>query len=197
MVTEKNRLSLHEDVEEILFSAEELNAIVERLAGEIQRDYIELVENGDKLVVLGLLNGSVQFMADLVRKIDMPVEMQFAYTSSYGANATESNGNVQINMGKCSDVLDDPRAHILVIEDIIDSGNTLSKVLELLQGMNNKSVKLCSLLDKPERRVTEVHVDYIGTRVPDAFVVGYGLDYNELYRNLPYLGVLKQEVYKK
>ena len=197
MVTEKNRLSLHEDVEEILFSAEELDAIVERLAGEIQRDYIELVENGDKLVVLGLLNGSVQFMADLVRKIDMPVEMQFAYTSSYGANATESNGNVQINMGKCSEVLDDPRSHILVIEDIIDSGNTLSKVLELLQGMNNKSVKLCSLLDKPERRVTEVHVDYIGARVPDAFVVGYGLDYNELYRNLPYLGVLKQEVYKK
>ena len=146
--------------------------------------------------MLGLLNGSVQFMSDLVRKIDLPLEMQFMFTSSYGTS-TESSGNIKIHMGKCEDVLDDHRAHILVIEDIIDSGNTLSKVLSILNSMNNKSVKLCALLDKPERRVTEVFVDYIGARVPDEFVIGYGLDYNEIYRNLPYIGVLKREVYEK
>ena len=196
MIAEMNKTTLHKDVEKILFTAEELDAIVSRLADEITADYKDIVAAGDKLIVLGLLNGSVQFMADLVRKIDLPLEMQFAYASSYGGS-TVSSGDVKINMGKCSSVLDDPCAHILVIEDIIDSGNTLSAVLKALASMGNKSVKLCSLLDKPERRVTQVHVDYIGARVPDEFVIGYGLDYNEVYRNLPYLAVLKREVYEK
>jgi len=196
MLTVKNHELLTNDIKEILFDENQIAEIVENLAQRITADYLELIKSGDKLVVLGLLNGSVQFMADLVRKIDLPLEMQFMFVSSYGSG-TESTGNVQIHMGKCEKVLDDPKAHILVIEDIIDSGNTLSKVLSILNSMNNKSVKLCSLLDKPDRRVTQVFVDYIGTRVPDEFVVGYGLDYNEIYRNLPYIGVLKREVYEK
>jgi hypoxanthine phosphoribosyltransferase len=196
MLKTKSINKLSEDVSKILIDEEELEAIVDRLANEITDYYAQFVSSGDKLVVLGLLNGSVQFMADLVRKIDLPLEMQFAFTSSYGAG-TVSSGKVQIHMGKCEKVLDDPTAHILVIEDIIDSGNTLSEVLRILNTMNNKSVRLCSLLDKPERRTTQVYVDWIGAQVPDEFVIGYGLDYNEKYRNLPYIGVLKREVYEK
>lgn len=195
MLTVKNHELLTRDVEKILFDEKQIEAIVDGLAERITADYSELVKSGDKLIVLGLLNGSVQFMSDLVRKIDLPLEMQFMFTSSYGAG-TETKGEVDIHMGKCKDVLDDPKAHILVIEDIIDSGNTLSKVLAILNRMNNKSVKLCALLDKPDRRVTEVFVDYIGATVPDEFVIGYGLDFDELYRNLPYIGVLKREVYE-
>ena len=197
MITENKTLAaLSKNIECVLFDEETISSIVERLANDIKNEYADFIEKGDKLVVLGLLNGSVQFMADLVRKIDLPLEMQFMFTSSYGAS-TESSGEIKIHMGKCEDVLNDPSAHLLVIEDIIDSGNTLSKVLRLLGDMNNKSVKICALFDKPERRVVEVDVDFIGARVPDEFIVGYGLDYNELYRNLPYVGVLKREVYEK
>lgn len=196
MLTVKNHELLTCDIKEILFDEKQIDAIVEGLAERITADYSDYVKSGDKLVVLGLLNGSVQFMADLVRKIGLPLEMQFMFTSSYG-KSTVSRGEIEIHMGKCESVLNDPKAHILVIEDIIDSGNTLSRVLEILKNMNNKSVKLCSLLDKPDRRVTEVFVDYVGARIPDEFVVGYGLDYNEIYRNLPYIGVLKREVYEK
>ena len=197
MITkEKKEMHLSQTIERILFDEKDIDAIVSRLAREIEDDYRELVSDGDKLVVVGLLNGSVQFMADLVRKIDLPLQMQFIFTSSYGAS-TVSNGNVQIHTAKCSEVLEDPSAHILIIEDIVDSGNTLSHVMKLLSEKNNKSVKLCALFDKPDRRVTPVQVDYIGERVPDEFIVGYGLDYNENYRNLAYVGVLKREVYEQ
>ena len=196
MLEQLTKTGLYKDIEKVLFDETQLEEIVERLAKEIENDYRKFVEAGDKLVVLGLLNGSVQFMADLVRKIDLPLQMQFVFTSSYGAG-TESSGEVKINMAKCEDVLDDENAHILVIEDIIDSGNTLSEVLKILSAKKNKSVRLCALFDKPERRVTEVYVDYIGARVPDEFIVGYGLDYNEVYRNLSVVGVLKREVYEK
>lgn len=196
MLDQLTKTRLYKDIDKILFDENDLEKIVTRLAEEIENDYRELVCAGDKLVVLGLLNGSVQFMADLVRKIDLPLQMQFIFTSSYGSG-TESSGKVRINMAKCEDVLDDENAHILVIEDIIDSGNTLSEVLKILSGKNCKSVKLCALFDKPERRVTEVFVDYIGARIPDEFIVGYGLDYDEIYRNLSVVGVLKKEVYQQ
>ena len=183
-------------IEKVLFDESEIKQIVKALAKSIEDDYREVVSQGDKLVVVGLLNGSVQFMADLVREIDLPLQMQFIFTSSYGTS-TVSNGDVKINMAKCEEVFDDPTAHILVIEDVIDSGNTLSKVLKILREKKSASVKLCALFDKPERRTTEVFVDYIGKVVPDEFIVGYGLDYNEVYRNLPYVGVLKPEVYSK
>ncbi len=196
MLEQLTKTGLYKDIEKILFDESDIERIVDRLAKEIENDYRDLVDAGDKLIVLGLLNGSVQFMADLVRKIDLPLQMQFVFTSSYGAG-TESSGKVKINMAKCEDVLEDENAHILVIEDIIDSGNTLSEVLKILSEKNSKSVKLCALFDKPERRVTEVFVDYIGERVPDEFIVGYGLDYNEIYRNLSVVGVLKREVYQQ
>ncbi len=197
MITkEKNQSALSQTIEKILFDENDIKRIVESLAERIENDYRSLILQGDKFVVLGLLNGSVQFMADLVRKIDLPLQMQFIFTSSYGAS-TVSSGEVQIHTAKCAGILDDPTVHILVIEDIVDSGNTLSHVMKLLSERNNKSVKLCALFDKPSRRVTPVHVDYIGETVPDEFIVGYGLDYNENYRNLPYVGVLKREVYEK
>ena len=197
MITENKKLTtLTNNVDYVLFDEEALDKIVSRLAKTIEDEYRACVENGDKLVFLGLLNGSVQFMADLVRKVDLPLEMQFMFTSSYGAS-TESNGEIKIHMGKCESVLDDPTAHLLIIEDIIDSGNTLSKVLKILDGMKNKSVKLCALFDKPDRRVVDVDVDFVGAIVPDEFIVGFGLDYDEKYRNLPYVGVLKREVYEK
>ncbi len=197
MMTEaKEKIGLSDTIDKILFTENEIEEIVSRLAWIIENDYREKVQSGDKLIVLGLLNGSVQFMADLVRKIDLPLQMQFIFTSSYGSS-TVSSGEVQIHTAKCSDVLDDEGAHILVIEDIVDSGNTLSKVLKILSEKNNSSVKLCALFDKPERRTTPVAVDYVGAIVPDEFIVGYGLDYNENYRNLPYVGVLKREVYEQ
>ncbi len=196
MTEVKTLTALADTIEKVLFDEEEIRKTVNRLAKIIENDYREKVSSGDKLVVVGLLNGSVQFMSDLVREIDLPLQMQFIFTSSYGAS-TVSSGEVKLNMAKCAEVFDDPAAHILVIEDIIDSGNTLSKVLKALREKNNKSVKLCTLFDKPERRTTEVFVDYIGQTVPDEFIVGYGLDYNETYRNLPYVGVLKREVYEK
>ena len=197
MITENmRRTSLLDNIDHVLFEEDAIRSIVERLAKCIEEEYRELVEGGDKLVVLGLLNGSVQFMADLVRKIDLPLEMQFMFTSSYGTS-TVSSGEIKIHMGKCEDILNDPSAHLLVIEDIIDSGNTLSKVLQILNGMDNKSVKLCALFDKPDRRVVNVDVDFVGAKIPDEFIVGYGLDYNEKYRNLPFVGVLKREVYEQ
>jgi hypoxanthine phosphoribosyltransferase len=197
IMTEVKKLTrLSNDIEKIIFTESDIKNIVSRLAEEIEHDYTEAHEKGERLVVLALLNGSVQFMSDLVREIDLPLEFQFMFTSSYG-QSTVSSGEVKIHMGKCESVLDDPRSHILIIEDIIDSGNTLSKVLSILKEKNNASVKICALFDKPERRTVDVHVDYIGACVPDEFIVGYGLDYDEQYRNLPYVGVLKRDVYEK
>ena len=180
---------INKDIKEILISAEELDATVSRLAGEIDRDY-----NGEDkhLVLLCILKGSIVFMGDLMKKITVPVEIECMRVSSYG-KSTSSSGNVNI-------VLDVIRPDInscdfLIIEDIIDSGRTLSYLVGYLTHKGAKSVRTCTLLDKPSRRVVDFTPDYVGLEIPDEFVVGYGLDYAEKYRALPFVGILKPEVY--
>ena len=142
-------------------------------------------------MLIPVLRGSFVFMADLIRKIEVPCTVDFMSVSSYGSGTT-SSGQVQITKDLSDDI---EGKDIIVVEDILDSGNTLSYLLQLLQARKPASMKLCTLLDKPDRRVKEVHVDYTGFTIPDEFVVGYGLDYAEHYRNLPYIGILKPEVY--
>ena len=180
---------INKDVGKVLISEEELDAIVTRLAGEIDRDY---AGSDKKLVLLCILKGSIVFMGDLMKKISVPVEIDCMRVSSYGC-ATTSSGSIHI-------VLDIMRPDIntcdfLIIEDIIDSGRTLSYLVGYLTHKGAKSVKTCTLLDKPSRRVVDFTPDYVGVEIPDEFVVGYGLDYAEMYRALPYVGILKQEVY--
>lgn len=187
---------LSNDIDRVLFSEADLDAIVEDVAKRISERYSDnILVNNEKLVILGVLNGAFQFVSDLVKKIDLPIEIEFMFASSYGKN-TVSGGEVTVNVGKNPEVLNDPNANIIIVEDIIDSGNTLAKLLKTLKGMNNRSVALCALFDKPERRETQVDVDFIGAKVPDEFIVGYGLDYAEKYRNLPYVGILKREIYE-
>lgn len=193
-IESKNVLS--RDIEKLLFSETDLDKIVAKVAKEITSHYYEkILVNKEKLVILGVLNGSFQFVSDLVKKIDLPLQIEFMFASSYGKN-TKSSGDVNISIGKNPEVLDDPNANIIVVEDIIDSGNTLSKLMTVLSKRGNKSVALCVLFDKPERRTVDVKVDFLGARVPDDFIVGYGLDYDEKYRNMPFVGVLKREIYE-
>ena len=177
---------LEKDIQEVLFSEEQLDRRVREIAAQIEKDY-----EGKEIMLISVLRGSFVFMADLCRRIDLPCTLDFMSVSSYG-KGTSSSGQVQITKDLSSDISDQ---HIIVIEDILDSGNTLSYLLKLLEQRNPASIRLCTLLDKPERRVKEVKVDYSGFTIPDAFVVGYGLDYAEQYRNLPYIGILKPEVY--
>ena len=177
---------LDKDVERVLFSEEELHQRVSEIAAEIERDYA-----GKEPLLVSVLRGSFVFMADLCRRIDLPCTIDFMSVSSYGSG-TSSTGQVQITKDLSGDI---SGKHILVVEDILDSGNTLSYLLKLLEQRKPASIRLCTLLDKPERRVKPVEVHYSGFTIPDAFVVGYGLDYAEHYRNLPYIGILKPEVY--
>ena len=180
-----------QDVERILVTAEEIDAITTRIAEEIDRDY----ENTDgKLVLLCILKGSVVFMGDLMKKIHRPVEIDFMKVSSYG-DGTTSSGRIKIHLDlNRSDISE---CNILIVEDIIDSGKTLSYLSEYLRLNGAKSVRTCTLLDKPSRREVDFTSDYVGKTIPDEFVVGYGLDYQERYRALPYVGILKREVYEK
>ncbi len=188
--------NLSDDIEKVLFSAEELDKIVENVANQITERFAESVlVNNEKLVIVGVLNGSFQFVSDLVKKINLPLEIEFMFASSYGRN-TKSSGEVNIKVGKNPEVLVDSNSNIVIVEDIIDSGKTLSKLLTTLREKGNKSVTLCALFDKPERREVEVHVDFLGAKVPDEFIVGYGLDYAEKYRNMPFVGILKREIYE-
>ena len=182
---------LTKDIDKILVSEAELDQIVTRLASEINRDYCR---PDRRLVLLCILKGSIVFMGDLMKKLTIPVEIDCMRVSSYGSG-TKSGGNVKI-------VLDIDRPDIrdcdfLIIEDIIDSGNTLSYLTGYLALKGARSVKTCTLLDKPSRRVVEFEPDYKGIEIPDEFVVGYGLDYDERYRALPYVGILKPSVYLK
>ena len=177
---------LEKDIQEVLFSQQQLEERVDQIAQEITRDYA-----GKEIVLISVLRGSFVFMADLCRRIDLPCTIDFMSVSSYGSG-TSSTGQVQITKDLSGDI---SGKHILVVEDILDSGNTLSYLLKLLEQRKPASIRLCTLLDKPERRVKPVTVDYTGFAIPDAFVVGYGLDYAEKYRNLPYIGILKPEVY--
>ena len=179
---------MHKDVERILVSEEKIQETVKRIGDKINRDL-----NGEPLLVIVILKGSTPFAMDLIRTLTMPVEIDFMQVSSYG-KSTETSGFINVKRDLEQDVTG---KNILIVEDIIDSGNTLFKLKNLFESRNAKSVRICTMLDKPSRRVTEVKVDYSGIEIPDEFVVGYGLDYDEQYRNLPYVGILKRSVYEK
>jgi hypoxanthine phosphoribosyltransferase len=180
-------MNMLNDIKETLISEEELKAKVKEMGQAISRDYA-----GQEILMIGVLRGAVIFMADLARAIDIPVAIDFMAVSSYGA-ATSTSGIVRILKDLDESI---EGRHLLVVEDIIDSGLTLNYLLDNLKSRNPASIKLCTLLSKPERRKVDVPVDYTGFTIPDEFVVGYGLDYAEKYRNLPFIAVLKPEVYK-
>ena len=178
---------MQKDIESILLSEKQLEKIVNSIAKKIEKDY-----NGKEFIMIGLLKGSVAFMADLMKKIDLDFAIDFMVASSYGSG-TESSGKVKI---KSEGTIPVEGKHILVVEDIIDSGNTLSYVCNYLVTKGAKSVRVATLCDKPSRRKIPFTPDYVGAEIPDEFIVGYGLDYDEKYRNLPYIGVLKRSVYE-
>ena len=175
------------DIEKVLITEEELQAIVKSLGNKISNDY-----KGKDLLLVSVLKGSVIFMADLMRAVTIPCNIDFMAVSSYGSGS-KSSGEVKIikDLDKSIEGKD-----ILIVEDILDSGRTLNYIKSILQARGTKSIRICTLFDKPDRREVELYADYIGTRVPNEFIVGYGLDYNEYYRNLPYIGALKRSVYE-
>ncbi|HIT02277.1 MAG TPA: hypoxanthine phosphoribosyltransferase [Candidatus Enterenecus merdae] len=177
---------MHQDVERVLLSQQALSDRVGELGEQITRDYA-----GRQVAVASVLRGSYIFMADLTRAIQLPITVDFMAVSSYGSG-TVSSGQVEIKKD-----LSDPieGKDLLLVEDILDSGNTLYYLVDVLRARKPASIRICTLLDKPERRAKPIQADYVGFQIPDAFVVGYGLDYDERYRNLPYIGVLKPEVY--
>ncbi len=178
--------SMLDDIEEELFSREQLQEIVARIGREISEDYKD-----KRLLLVSVLKGSVVFMADLMRAITIPAQIDFMATSSYGSGTTTS-GRVKI----VKDLDIDLKGYdIVLVEDILDSGRTLSHLMELLEMRGAASLKICTLFDKPERRQVPVQPAYVGAVIPDAFIVGYGLDYDERYRNLPFVGILKPSIY--
>ena len=179
--------NMHTDIEELLISEGQLRARIAELGEMITHDY-----QGKNLLLLGTLKGAVPFIADLARAISLPLELDYMAVTSYG-DTSQSSGVVRIVKD-----LEGPieHKHILIVEDIIDSGLTLHYLVDLLQRRNPLSLRICSLLNKKRRRVREISVDYLGFTIPDKFVVGYGLDYAQRYRNLPYVGILKPAVYQ-
>jgi len=169
-------------IDKILYNEKELSLKVKELGERISKDYLD-----KDLLVIGVLKGANVFLSDLIRKIEMPIEIDFMAVSSYGLS-TESSGVVRIIKDLDSDIQD---KDVLIIEDIIDTGLTLKYLYENLKSRNPKSLKICTLLDKPDRRKVDIKVDYIGYQIPDEFIVGYGIDYAEKYRNLPYIATLK------
>lgn len=178
---------MEDQISKILFSREELLKRIAELGEDITRDY-----QGKNLLVLAILKGAVPFMADLIHQIKIPLTYDFMAVSSYGASTT-SSGVVRILKDLERSV---EGVHILIVEDIVDTGLTLKYLKENLTARNPESVKIVTLLDKPDRRKVDVELDYNGFKIPDEFVVGYGLDFNEQYRNLPYIGILKPEAYQ-
>ena len=178
---------MKDDIGEVLFSEEKIASIVRNMGRQSSEDYV-----GKNLFMVSVLKGSLVFMADLMRAVTIPCSIDFLSVSSYG-NGTASSGEVRILKDlDCSLEGKD----LLIVEDILDSGMTLSFLLKTLSARNPASIRLCTFLDKPERRRVDIRPDYVGAEVPDKFIVGYGLDYAEKYRNLPYIGVLKPEVYE-
>src|ERR671923_3003505 len=178
---------LESDIGEILLTEEAIQARVAELGRQISADYA-----GRHLTLVSVLKGSLPFMADLMRAITIPVRIDLMEVSSYGGTATESSGLVRILKDLSASI---HGAEVLIVEDIIDTGLTLNYLVRYLRGKNPGSLHICTLLDKPARRLVEIPVDYIGFTIPDQFVVGYGLDYGEVYRNLRFVGVLKPDVY--
>lgn len=167
----------------VLVDESTLDRRIGELATEINREFA-----GEKVIVVGVLKGAFMFMSDLLKKITLDTEVYFLKAESYGTG-TESSGNVRITKDIECDIKDE---NVIVVEDIIDSGFTMSEVFKILSERGPKSLKLCSCLSKPERRECEIKIDYLGFEIPDKFVVGYGLDYAEKYRNLPYIGYIEQ-----
>ena len=184
-------MSMHDDIKNVLVSEEELKAKVRELGAQISRDY-----EGKNLVLVSILKGSVVFMADLMRAVSIPCSIDFMVVSSYGGSNTTSSGWSRSSIIKDLDG-DLSGKDVLIVEDILDTGITLSNLVPMLKMRHPNSVKICTILDKPSRRKADIKPDYEGFQVPDEFVVGYGLDYDEKYRNLPYIGILKPCVYEK
>jgi hypoxanthine phosphoribosyltransferase len=178
---------LEKDIAKILITREQLAARIAELGKTISHEY-----DGKDLMLVCVLKGGVLFLSDLVRSIHIPHSFDFMAISSYGGMRTESSGVVRILMDLNSNI---EGRNVLIVEDIIDTGRTLTYITENLRTRNPASLKICALLNKPSRRQVPVVVDYVGFDIPNEFVVGYGLDYNELYRNLPFVGVLKPELY--
>jgi hypoxanthine phosphoribosyltransferase len=176
------------DVAEVLLTEEQIAAKVAEMGRQISADYA-----GRELTLVSVLKGSLPFMADLMRRITLPLRIDLMEVSSYGGASTESSGLVRILKDLSAPI--DGR-DVLLVEDIIDTGLTLNYLLRYLKGKNPRSIKVCSLLDKPARRLVELPIDYLGFEIPDAFVVGYGLDFGEVYRNLRFVGVLRPEAYE-
>ncbi len=183
----KTPTDLHADVAEVLVSEEAIQARVRELGQRISDDY-----RGRNLTLVSVLKGSLPFMADLMRAIDVPVRIDLMEVSSYGGTSTESSGLVRILKDLSASIAGE---EVLLVEDIIDTGLTLNYLIRYLRGKNPASLRICTLLDKPARRLVEIPVDYTGFTIEDRFVVGYGLDFGELYRNLRFVGVLRPEVY--
>lgn len=179
---------MNKDIKKILVTEEKLAEITKKLGEQITRDYA-----GKKLLIVGVLKGSIYFLTDLSRHIDLPCQIDFIQASSYGSS-TVSSGVIKIT----KDIAEDLTGFdVLLVEDILDTGKTLKHIHDMLIKRNPESIAVITLLDKPSRREADIHADYVGVDVPNAFVVGYGLDYDQFYRNLPYIGILKEEVYKK
>jgi len=178
---------LHADVGEVLLTEEQIASKVAELGRQISADYA-----GRRLTLVSVLKGSLPFMADLMRHIDLPLRIDLMEVSSYGGTATETSGLVRIIKDLSASIAGED---VLLVEDIIDTGLTLNYLIRYLRGKGPNSLRICTLLDKPARRLVEIPVDYLGYEIPDQFVVGYGLDYGERYRNLRFVGVLRPEVY--
>ncbi|MFL5685899.1 MAG: hypoxanthine phosphoribosyltransferase [Chloroflexota bacterium] len=180
-------VDLHADIAEVLLTEEQISTRVAELGARITADY-----QGQRLTLVSVLKGSLPFMADLMRAIDLPLRIDLMEVSSYGGATTESSGLVRILKDLSASIAGED---VLIVEDIIDTGLTLNYLIRYLRGKNPATLRICTLLDKPARRLVEIPVDYIGFEIPDQFVIGYGLDYGEVYRNLRFVGVLKPEVY--
>ena len=178
-----------QDIKTILIDEKQLETINQEIADKINADYAGQTK---PLIVIVILKGSLIFAADLIRKINLPLEVEFMKVSSYGAG-TKNSGEIKVHLDLMRENLE--QYNLLIIEDIVDSGRTLARLTQLLKNRNANSVKTCTLLDKPSRREVPFTPDYCGTAIPDEFVVGYGLDYDEKYRNLPYIGILDPKVY--
>lgn len=189
IISSMAKKNIKDDIEKILISEDEIEEIVGRISANVDEYYRD---RDSRLLLLGILKGSVVFMGELMKKITVPVEIDFMKVSSYGSG-TSSSGSINIILDLYRKDLSN--TDILIVEDIIDSGKTLSYLVDYLKLKGAKSVKTCTLLDKPDRREVDFNADWVGAVIPNEFVVGYGLDYDEKYRALPFVGVLKPEVY--
>ena len=176
-----------QDLERVLLTEEQIKTRVAELGKQISQEYA-----GKTPIFVGVLKGVLVYFADMIRAVDIPCEIDFMCMSSYAG--TQSRGQIDIRMDLSRDIAG---RHVVILEDILDTGRTLKKTVEYLQSKHPASLKICTFLDKPDRRVADIQADYVGYTIPDLFVVGYGLDYNEAYRNLPFIGVLKPEAYNK